>query len=736
MNRHLISLCTCILLLLPGFGQKGIQTAKRNLAAYYTPEMIIVDGLINEPIWQTLPASADFTQVEPRQGEHALFRTIVRLAYNDKNLYIAFVCYDTVGRKNYKAVDLKRDFDFWKHDVIGVTIDGFNDNRNAITFYANPYGAQRDYQSFDDLYFDVDWNGLWMVKTNRTDSAWTVEMQIPWKTLRYRYTKDSVVKFGINFQRVERTVNEKSAWASYPRSVGFNRMEYAGILTGIVPPKPTANVQVNLYSLADASRKESNTVTKQAKLKTGGEIKWVINPNLVADVTFNTDFAQADVDRLVNNLSRFSVFFPERRQFFLENASLFSIGLTAGNTATGGSFIMQPFFSRRIGLDSNSNVAPIDGGIRTVYRSGRQSAGMMVVRQRGVDNVPAKHFFVSRYNYNFGTTSRVGLIVSGVTGPTSAYSNANTNITTGVDGLFRLDEHQFINVLLLRAGNTSAKDKMGTGGYIQYNYLSNLVHASFTQFLADKNFDMQTGFVSRQNVIASIAGAKFNLRKKWLPFKKMVRDFRPGLNAEWYFQASDGLLTERTVSFTPLAYTFQAGGYIDYTAKNSYQQLFSEFAPLGANIPPGKYLYTRHNLSAETNPARKLAVTVEAEWGRYYNGKLYTGIAALNYAPLPFVSVSVNIAYNQFSKYYLTQNNKDVTLLGLNSRLAVSPQLQFTLIYQFNTLSRQITYNARFSWEYKPLSYFFIVLNSNQFTNITRQSEQSAIIKLSYLKQF
>lgn len=397
---------------------------------------------------------------------------------------------------------------------------------------------------------------------------------------------------------------------------------------------------------------------------------------------------------------------------------------------------MQPFFSRRIGLDSNNAITPIDGGFRAVYRSGKQSAGIMAVRQRGIDDAASQNFFVGRYSRNIGTGNRVGVILSGVTKPTDPYSNERTNITAGVDGFFRLDKHQLINVLLLRAGNASAKNKMGTGGYVQYNYLSNLVNAWFTQLLADKNFDMQTGFISRQDVIAPIAGVKFNLRKKWLPLKKIIRDFRPGVNADWYFQASDGLLTERIVSATPLAYTFLAGGYVDYTIKNNYQQLFSIFKPLGISIAPDKYSYTRHNLSAETNPAKKLAVTIEGEWGRYYDGKLYTGNAAVNYAPVPFASVNVNVAYNQFRDYPLPQNNKDVTLLGINSRLAVNPQLQLTLFYQYNTLNKQTVYNARFSWEYQPLSYFFLVFNSREFTNVTRQQEQNAIIKLSYLKQF
>lgn len=736
MKKCLLFVCSSVLLSLPVFSQLILQTQKKNLAAIYTNAPISVDGIINETVWQSIPESANFTQIEPRQGEAASFRTTVRLAYNDKNLYIAFVCHDTVGKRKYKAVDLKRDFDFWKHDVVGVTLDGFNDNRNGITFFTTPYGAQRDYQSYDDLYFDYDWNGLWMVKTNRTDTGWTAEMQIPWKTLRYKYTKDSVANFGINFQRVERTANEKSAWSPYPRSVGFNRMEHTGVLTGISPPKPSANVQLNLYSLADMNRKQTSIISKQSKLKAGGDIKWAANSNLVLDGTFNTDFAQADVDRQVNNLNRFSVFFPERRQFFLENASLFGIGLSSGNTATEGNFIMQPFFSRRIGLDSNNAVSPIDGGIRAVYRTNKQSAGVMAVRQRGLDNAAAQNFFVGRYSQNFGNANRVGVILSGVTKQTDLYSNSRTNIAAGVDGFFRLDEHQLISILLLKAGNTSAKNKMGLGGYVQYNYLSNFVSVWFTQLLADKNFDMQTGFVSRKDVIASIAGAKFNLRKKWLPFKKMIRDYRPGIFTEWYFQAYDKLLTERTINLTPLAYTFVAGGYIDYTIKNSYQQLSSAFQPLGISIEPGVYSYTRHNLSVETNPARKLAITLESEFGRYYNGKLYTGIAALNYAPIPFVSVNANIAVNLFRNYSLIANNRDVMLLGFNSRLAVNPQLQLTLFYQYNTVNKQTVYNARFSWEYKPLSYFFVVFNNRKFTSVIRQEEQNAIIKLSYLKQF
>ena len=741
---HIQSLFLLIIVILSNLklsGQTTIvmpgDTLHKKIVAAPSKNKITIDGLLSEPDWQLISGKTNFTGIEPKPGVAAFFKTVVKTIYNQQYLFVGIFCYDTVGKKNYKAPDLKRDFAFWKHDLIGFAIDGFNDKRNSITFFVNAFGAQRDYQCFDDTYFDVDWNGLWNVKTTRTDSCWIAEFAIPWKTLRYKYSLQDSTSFGINFQRVQRTANEKSAWAAYPRSVGINRMEYAGSITGIKPPKPSTNVQFNLYALSNHSYAKGNEAGNYKKLnaKLGGDIKWAITPNLVTDVTFNTDFAQADADRLVNNLTRFSIFFPEKRQFFLENASLFGVNYSPYDFGNKPNLLLQPFFSRKIGLNENNLPIPIDAGARLVYRSAKRSAGVLGVRQRSEGVSPLQHFFVGRYTENIGKAGRIGVIVSGKTVAADSTKNGYTNITTAADGFFRLNDKQTISFMMAHAGNISTT-KSGFSGFLQYEYNANTMRASWTQAYIDNRYDSKTGFVSRNNVIATIPGFQLNIRKKWLPLKKIIRDYTPGITAEWYHQSTTGKLTERLIQINPFTFNTIKGASLSYAVKNSFQYLLTDFNPLGIIIKPGTYNYNRQLINIETNPSQKLSGSFGYEWGKYFNDRLSTVDASIVYAPAPFVSINAGIINNRLQKNAVDSSSTNVQLFSLEGRFAVNPQLQLTCFYQFNSLNKQNVYNIRFSWEYKPLSYFFVVFNNRAYTTATgKQLEQNTIVKISYLKQ-
>jgi hypothetical protein len=353
---------------------------------------IKADGYLDEVEWSNAPTTSLEFQVEPFQGNKATFSSRVKMLYNQQFLYVAAILKDTIGKNGYRAPNLKRDYTFVENDLFGIAIDGFNDKRNALVLQSNAYGAQRDLLAFDDRQFDIDWDGLYRVRTHRSDSAWVAEFAIPWQTLRYPKTDGTKAQdWGINFFRVRRASNELAVWSPHPRSMSPLRMEYAGKLNGIIPPPPTAtNIRFIPYLLQVSGNSQGteigNSITDE--FKAGGEIKWVVSPTSVVDFTFNTDFAQADVDLQVNNISRFSVFFPERRQFFLENASLFSSGLAPVNEVIGGSMYIQPFFSRTIGLDANVNPIAITAGSRFVYRSEKRNLGGIFMRQGEGDGDP------------------------------------------------------------------------------------------------------------------------------------------------------------------------------------------------------------------------------------------------------------------------------------------------------------------------------------------------------------
>jgi hypothetical protein len=339
------------------------------LAASHTFAPLRVDGVLDEPEWAEAAVARDFTQAEPTQGNPATEPTEVRVLFDGRFLYFGVTCVDSHGEQDLRVRDLRRDFDEATDDYFGVAIDGVRDGRSALVFRVNPLGALRDQQTVDGGLIDLDFDAVWTARTTRSDGGWTVEIAIPWDTLRYR---EGVTTWGINFQRMTRRINENSGWSPWPRVVTPYRMDYAGLLTGVEPPPPSRNLRFLPYVIGE--RRDANGRSGFSTGDVGADVKWAVTPSAVLDVTVNPDFGQTDVDRQVVNLTRFSVFFPERRQFFLENRALFFSG-------NGQRF--EPFFSRRIGLDVNGNPIPITAGARFSVRHRAGAFGALAVSQRG-----------------------------------------------------------------------------------------------------------------------------------------------------------------------------------------------------------------------------------------------------------------------------------------------------------------------------------------------------------------
>lgn len=692
-----------------------------------------VDGKLNESFWKQAKHYGNFIQVEPHQGEPANHKTTVSVLYNKQFLYLAVTSRDSLGKKAIRAVDFKRDFDFQKHDLINLCFDGFRDERNAMVFATNPYGVQRDLLAFDDNFFDVDWDGLWRVRTSRSDSGWVAEIAIPWQTLRYPKTADSIQSWGFNMYRNRRYSNEVTAWAPFPRVFGATRMSYAGLITNLNPPPPGANIRVQPYALFSIDRYRTPSTgegSDEINFKPGGDVKWAVNTNTVLDLTFNTDFAQADVDRQVNNVTRFSVFFPERRQFFLENASLFGFGVRPAGDGSGGSMAIQPFFSRSIGLDNVGRPIPIDAGARLVYRSNTKNFGAIAMRQQETGESPLTGFFVGRYSQNFGNQNRIGGMI------TAKNSAAETNVVSTIDGFIRLTDAQSINVMAMNStgGNSPSP---GYSGILQYINLTNHYKIWFTQSYVSRNFNPEMGFVSRKDVIGTTPGMNWYYRGKVLPFRKVIRAFEPGFLPEYYWQASTGKLIERQLPFFPLWLNFQKGGYLGYSVNPVYQRLTEIFTPLGVMINPGEYNYFRQQIWMSTDPSKFLNLIGQLDWGTYFGGQLTTADFTLQFAPSPHLSLASRINRNLFSDVGELSGKNQIDLYSIEGRLALNPRVQLIGFYQQNSENDSKNYNIRLSWEYRPLSFLYVVLNKRGFRDLDniRQEEDHSIIKLSYLRQ-
>jgi hypothetical protein len=562
-------------------------------------------------------------------------------------------------------------------------------------------------------------------------------MAIPWKTLRYPKTADSIQNWGFNVYRNRRLTNEISAFSPFPRVFSATHMDYAGVLTNLQPPPPATNIQVVPYFLTSYDHYSNFGATeppRSSSTKIGGDLKWAINQNSVLDITAHTDFAQADADLQVNNTTRFSVFFPEKRQFFLENASLFGVGVTTAEDGSGGSMTYQPFFSRTIGLDTSGNPIPIVGGGRFVYRSSTLNYGAIAIRQGNYNDMPGTNFFVGRVSENFGSQNRIGALVSLKDQPGAS------NIESTVDGFFRLGEANSINAILTNSYTTNT-GKQGFGGIVQFYNTTNHHKIWWTESVVTKNFDPQMGFVSRTDVIGTTPGMNFYYRGDNLPFKNILLAYEPGVLPELYYTASTGKFAEMDLPVWPIWLNFKSGAFFGYNITSSQQHLSSVFSPLGVNIAPGNYQYLFQEIYANTDPSKIINMTLDYKTGTYFNGWLNSGDLKLQFAPIPHISLTGQYSRNQFEGVGELKTSTIVNLYILEGRFALNPQLQLTGIYQKNSLNNADSYNLRLSWEFSPLSYVYLIYNrgvTGVLNNmvIQTQAEDHLIAKISYLQQF
>ncbi len=483
--------------------------------------IIKIDGKLDEMDWQRAKSVTEFFRMEPRQGDEYLYDTRVKILYDEKNLYVGAFCKDSVGRTGIRVQDLRRDFRWGENDIFLVQLDPQNLKQYCVSFQTTPYGNQRDLQNFNDENTDNDWNALWSVRTHRTDSGYFAEFAIPFKSIRYEEpAPGELPTWGITFSRLARRDYEQTVFPAIPQSFSPYRMTYAARLEGLELPEPSANVRIEPYLLYQYDDIEDGEVkSTDGDVKLGGDIKWAINPRSVLDLTFNTDFAQADVDRAVNNLERFNIFFPERRQFFLENSGIWA---GAGNRS------VTPFFSRTIGLQGNFDAAParIDGGARYTMRNEDRAVAGLYIHQAETSNSAAASFGVARYPQNYGNENNIGVMVTHRLDERSSElgTQESNNTTLTVDGLIRPRDELTITYMVSGSRDNS-NDTLGIAGSLFAGYSTNKLYAGWLTNFVSEDYNPDMGFVFQKNVIQHNPGGYFIWRPKNIPW---IRRFDPG----------------------------------------------------------------------------------------------------------------------------------------------------------------------------------------------------------------
>jgi hypothetical protein len=685
---------------------------------------IVLDGRLTEADWAKAESIIRFVQVEPYQGEKPKYPTIVKILFDNKYIYVGAYCKDTAGKKDLRVQDFRRDFEYFENDLFGVAFDPFNKKRNATAFQTNPYGALRDLQVFDDLVFDREWDALWNARSNITDSGWTCEMAIPWKTLRYPKTVDSTT-WGINFIRIARKQNEASAFPGFPRSFDSYRMGYVALLKGIKPPPPSTNIQINPYWVNQLNTQNETGVKKANDFTTkfGGEIKYSPTVHSALDFTINTDFAQADADRQVNNLTRFSVLFPERRQFFLENAGLFN---------AGSEYIYRPFFSRSIGLDNDGNPIPIDAGLRYTDKNTNYSLGAMYVHQRNSAATLASNNSVVSFIKNYGRQNNIGILVTSKIEEANDSIKADNNTTITLTGVNRITDKLRFSYSVSGSQTKGLNKDDGFAANTSLAYDANNFAWVWNTGIISKEYNPQLGFLTRNDFVKNFVDIYLVKRKqKWLP--KFIRSWEPGVTVDMYQNITNLKLQEGYIGFYPLFFIFNNGAKFVSTIQFNWQNLTSNFNPIGIEIAAGNYQYNSINANFASDQSSKFSYSADITAGGYYNGKIVSFVGNIRYAPSPHFAANISYETNQLKQVGINKENLTTQLVTPNIRMAVNPRLQLNIFYQYNTATERSRWNARFSWEYKPLSYIYLVFNENKTTNFR---QDATIAKISYLKQF
>ncbi|WP_373519561.1 DUF5916 domain-containing protein, partial [Pricia sp.] len=669
---------------------------------------------------------------EPNQGGKYRYKTEVRFLYDDKNLYVGAYCKDSLGLKGIRVQDLRRDFLFGENDIIAIQLDAQNTKQYAVSFQTTPYGNQRDAQIFNDNNTDNDWNALWYVKTARTENGYYAEFAIPFKSLRYdRPEAGKPVEWGLTMFRLARREYEQTVFPAIPQAYSPYRMTYAAKITGLEVPPPSANIRIEPYSLYQFDEsKNGNTVTDSNNdVKVGGDVKWAINPNAVLDLTINTDFAQADVDLAVNNLERFNIFFPERRQFFLENS-----GIWAGASDQA----VVPFFSRRIGLQGgfNAEPAPLDVGLRFTDKDENRTLAGLYVHQRETENSAAANFGIFRYAKNYGGENNVGVMLTHRLDESySALGLARANNTTlTIDGLIRPKNE--LTIEYLGSGSyDEATDTRGVAGKLFAGYQANNFYAGWLTNFVSRDYLPGTGFVFQNNVIQHNPGGYYIWRPENI---KWIRRWDPGFFADYYHDFENpGNFQQASINIFPIFTWFKDNSFAQVSMIPTWQNINFDFAPLGLEIAPGNYRYTRYLLSYNTDQSKKLSASMTYRFGNFYDGTLNTVEAGLRYAPIPQISLSGNYEHNTLKEIGVANANLQTDLYTANLRLALNPRVQLSTFYQYNSFDEQGRWNVRFSWEYLPLSFIYLVFNESR-TDVFDQVQQNTqfISKITFLKQF
>jgi hypothetical protein len=667
-----------------------------------------IDGRLDEGVYASVPPVSGFLQIEPHEGAPATQQTEFWVLFDRENVYFSARVWEA-SLDRMIATEMRHDAvtTLSQNEIVTVAFDTFYDRRNGYSFSINPIGGRAEGQFSNERQYAGDWNGIWTASVGRFDGGWTVEMAIPFKSLRYRPGIDQV--WSLQVMRTNRWKNEISLLTPMPAErgpSGFMQMSLAATLVGIEAPPPGRNIEIKPYAVSELTtdRSVSPAISNALQGDVGLDMKYGVRQSLVLDLTYNPDFAQVEADEQQVNLTRFSLFFPEKRDFFLENQGTFLFG---GVAATSGGDVPTLFYSRRIGLDGTREV-PLRAGARLTGRIGQYSVGLMDIQAKdaALPGTAATNFSTIRIKRDILRRSSFGILA---TNRSVAQSGKGSNQTVGADAAFAFLTSLSLNTYWART-RTPGLDGDDTSYRAQLDYSGDRYGVQAEHLHVGNDFNPEVGFRRRNDIHKSYGQVRFSPRPRQ---PSAVRKYT-AVAAANYIENSAGRVDLRDLS-GDVTIEFQSSDRITagFSSDHEYLPASFEIAP-GVKVLSGGYDYHWARAGFNFGQQRRIYGNASVERGTLYGGDRTTfALRAGRVKVSPQFSIEPTFSINRVD---LPQASFQTNLVGSRITYTMTPLMFVTALSQYSSSSHSLATNVRFRWEYRPGSELFVVYNDQRDT--------------------
>lgn len=652
-----------------------------------------MDGYLIEALWREAPSIGPLTQVEPVEGAAPSEKTDVRLVYTQESLYMGIKCYDREPHL-IVATQMERDAVLDPDDRVEIIFDTFNDKRNAYFFQIGPAGSKGDALITNNgQNFNKPWDGIWEGQARITDEGWEAELGLPFKTLTFDPKSNT---WGFNIRRHIRRKNESCRWATPSQDISFFSVADGGEIQGLHGMDQGIGLDMVPF-LASSYSRERGAGGRDFDLEPGFDLFFSLTPSLTASLTVNTDFAETEVDERMVNLTRFPLFFPEKRDFFLRDAGIFEFSRSSYQE---GSII--PFYSRRIGLDKDGEEVPLLGGVKLTGREGNFNIGVLDVQTERHKDLPSKNLFVSRVSRNIWEQSSIGFILT-----RGNPTDPGMNSCFGLDFNYRitdfLGDKTFTASTFFLASSTSGEEGGGSAYGFALGYPNDLISASAKVEVIGEDFNPALGYVRRKGIRNASTFFAYKPRLHFF-IRQLFFEVEPSLFTD------EGNDTESwDIFLAPVNIEFESGDEIEFNVIPQFDRLDDPFEiQEGIIVPEGGYHFTRFQIKGETAEKRPLLLSGRYSWGGFYDGDRRQILISGRFNFGSHFSLGLEYEQNDVD----LRAGEFTTHIGrLRANLKFTPELSWNNYFQFDNESDQMGLNSRFRWILSPGRDLYLVFN-------------------------